>query len=337
MKKRMLIYATVATLGILVSCSTSSSNTSKTETSSATKSQTETTKSTTISDTSMTTTTVTTTNEPVTTTTTVTTTKKEPVTTTTTVTTTKKPVTTTKKVTTKEPTTTTKKVTTKKTTTTTKPKTTTTAKKTTTTAKSKSAYERAKFKIKPITPLYKQASMLACIEMVLDYYGYDVTQEELLDYFEVADATFYKGDNGETYGPTTWQYFVGDLNTTKYGGDWGLLKRIVKRYMENISSPKFHLLASEDSPEVIATAMEANVILIVWLWDDPSLYTWNGYLPDIGTIPVEFPKKQRYAVVIGASDSTITVSDPTSGKVIEYTYAEFDKLNKSYTLAFIPN
>lgn len=198
-------------------------------------------------------------------------------------------------------------------------------------ADSMDLYSKVKYKVSLTKSQFAspQASSIACAQLVLNYYGLSVTQNELLNYLEVAPAEFYQ-KNGLQYGPDTSECFVGDPNTTVYGCDSNPILNMCLKAVDSKGTAKISANVGTGGSK---KTDYRNKLSIVWLVENrannSSFSRWM-YEGSMGDGDLVFPKAYTCVVVIGATDNSVIVADPISNKITEYSNSEFDSMCWEY-------
>ncbi len=228
-------------------------------------------------------------------------------------------ITTTSQVTTKATTTTSKLVTT-----TAKPTTTTTTTTTTSKPISSNPIDKAKFKVSPIKAKYtSSATALACIQSVLEYYGYSCTQEEMVNYL-TTNSEFYE-ENGKTYGPNPIYYFVGDPTNTIYGSGAIPISEMLQKYLEAKNIDIYFESFFNTSFNLLTQEISNDNFVIVWIIDDPNgIIYYDKDLTFGGDTAIIWPTNIRCMLVIGTTSNSVILSDPSSEQIIEMSRDDYE-------------
>lgn len=251
-----------------------------------------------------------------------TTTKDNSKTTTTKATTAPAPQTTTtaKQSTTKPKTTTTTKQTTTKPATTTKKSTTTT----TTTAPKPAPDTKYILNVNIKTTDWVGGGSLACANMLLDYHGTHVTNEELLDnlyYLKLDDSKKTSDGCYILYYPAE-EAFIGDPCTQNYGSYAEPIVECMGEYNHNWQYSKSktddlcEFLKTEDSPIIVWTTEGMKEKKFVERFFIDTLY--------FGTYYYDLYNDTFAYLMVGYSDSSVFLVNPYTGKTEEYSKSTFN-------------
>lgn len=212
--------------------------------------------------------------------------------------------------------------------------TTTTSKKTsktTTTTKTieKTPMEKAKFKIEPIKAEYtSSATAFACIEQVLKYYGYNSSQKDMVSYLKI-DSEFYEKD-GKLYGPDPTMFFIGDPSNTKYGSGSRPISEAFELYREVNNISIYCKRSLNDSWEALKFDFYKNNFVIVWIGENVSYKV--AYYDKLTKAGMRWPDNIRCMLLIGMTDNSLILSDPTTQSTIEMSRSEYEKCTFSQCL-----
>lgn len=167
-------------------------------------------------------------------------------------------------------------------------------------------------------PLYPTGCEAASCAQLLNYYGYDVSLDEMIDAIPRKNI---KKKNGKRYGPDINKYFVGDPKgeyTSKnpgYGAFSPCVTKALQKVIDekegkhtavNISGCSFKTLLShisEGRPAIIWATYNMIVPQTVNSW----------YISGTGEY-FEYPRGTHVMVLTGFSDNSVTVTDPIGGK-----------------------
>ncbi len=206
-------------------------------------------------------------------------------------------------------------------TTTTTPKKTS---KTTTTTKAieKTPIEKAKFKIEPIKAEYtSSATAFACIEQVLKYYGYNSSQKDMVSYLKI-DSEFYEEDE-ELYGPNPNHFFVGNPSNTKYGSGSIPIYEAFNLYKKDNNININCEWIANDIFDTLNYHFSKNNFVIVWIGENVSYKV--AYFDKLTKAGMRWPDNIRCMLLIGMTDNSLILSDPTTQSTIEMSKTDYEK------------
>lgn len=170
-------------------------------------------------------------------------------------------------------------------------------------------------------PTVKYGSELACAALLLNFVGYDATEDDLLDLLEICEAP---DENGLWLSPYT--YYIGIPGESKYGSrDWPI-SDTVKAYISRNGYKGYLSVNSGVSADVssIQKIIDNNLPLIIWATKDMK----EGYpieiLPcDTINETFEWRENTQCFLVIGYDNDTenFILYDPCSEeRIVEYSY-----------------
>lgn len=146
------------------------------------------------------------------------------------------------------------------------------------------------------------------------------------EFLPLADANMYYGDDGKYYGADLNKFFVGDP-FSEHGIICGT-QAIVTAADTYLMSQKSHLSAKDitgSSVEELHRRVSKNQPVIVWItirMEDRR--EPQGWYTETGTY-VDWSTNDHCAVLIGYTDTTVTIADPISGE-IEYDRKQFENV-----------
>ncbi len=142
-------------------------------------------------------------------------------------------------------------------------------------------------------------------------------------------ADRYYGADGRLYGTDMNEYFIGDPFTA--GGiicGTGAIVTAADRYLDDQGSSMRALDVTGSSPEELYERVSQGQPVVVWVTismaDRGSTQGW--YTEDGGY--VDWSTNDHGAVLIGYTETTVTIADPISGR-IEYDREQFEKVFES--------
>lgn len=169
----------------------------------------------------------------------------------------------------------------------------------------------------PQMPDYPTGCESVSAVMVLKYWGKQITVDEFIDQYLPQSSYFYS-DKGVLYGPSPYEYFIGNpRTTTSYGCMAPVIKEALKlccknkRLVKDTTGTSVEDLCREyidrDIPVLLwATIdMQDTYTSATWKLEDGSLFVW--------------PKNEHCMVLVGYDEKYYYFNDPYSGQVQKYT------------------
>ncbi|MBM6751381.1 C39 family peptidase [Mediterraneibacter glycyrrhizinilyticus] len=171
---------------------------------------------------------------------------------------------------------------------------------------------------------------ITALTMVLQYYGYPADKTDMASgYLPTASADRYYGDDGRLYGTDMNEYFIGDPFTA--GGiicGTGAIVTAADRYLDDQGSSMRALDMTGSSPEELYKLVSRGQPVIVWVTISMAdRGSTQGWYTEDGEY-VDWSTNDHGAVLIGYTETTVTIADPISGR-IEYDREQFEKVFES--------
>lgn len=168
---------------------------------------------------------------------------------------------------------------------------------------------------------------ITAMTMVLNYYGYQADKMEMaLEYLPTVSADLYYGEDGQLYGPDLNQYFVGDPCTS--GGYICGPEAIITAandYLADEGSSFQAVDLTGTSPTELYQLVREDTPIVVWITISMQpRRTPQGWYTE-GNEYVDWSTNDHGAVLIGYSESTVTIADPIAG-IVEYNRDAFEKV-----------
>lgn len=169
---------------------------------------------------------------------------------------------------------------------------------------------------------------VTALTMLLQYYGYDVDKMTMVeDYLPTLPRKTWKGEDGKTYGPDLYNYFVGDpakASGTICGA--GAIETAANAYLADVESNLQALDITGTKASELYTYVARNVPVFVCATEHmndrkelrESWYTEDGR--KVGWAPCD-----HGVVLIGYSEDKVTVGDPGTG-LVTYSREQFEKV-----------
>ncbi|MCD8131939.1 MAG: C39 family peptidase [Lachnospiraceae bacterium] len=162
--------------------------------------------------------------------------------------------------------------------------------------------------------------------MLISYYGFSVDKVDLADnYLPTTAMTFYYDSNGTKIGPDMENYFVGNPHGTGAICGVSAIKTEVNSYLSANGSSLQAIDKTGISLDELYSYIDNDTPVMVWV----TIYmanrkTTKGWYTEDGRY-MEYASNDHGAVLIGYTDTTVTIADPISGKVT-YSRAQFEKV-----------
>lgn len=168
---------------------------------------------------------------------------------------------------------------------------------------------------------------ITALTMAINYYGYPADKTVMAsEYLTTASANRYYGADGRLYGTDMNEYFIGDPFTE--GGiicGTGAIVTAADGYLADAGSALRAHDITGSSPEELYRRVSSGQPVVVWVTVSMAdrratqgWYTENGDYVDWST-------NDHGAVLIGYTDTTVTIADPISGR-IEYDREQFEEV-----------
>lgn len=194
-------------------------------------------------------------------------------------------------------------------------------------AKESASAQIADFPIINQMPELPTGCEITALTMALNYYGYPVDKTVMAsEYLPTASADRYYGTDGRLYGTDMNEYFIGDPFTE--GGiicGTGAIVTAADRYLSDEGSSLRVLDVTGSSPEELYERVRQGQPVVVWVTismadrgSTEGWYTENGDYVDWST-------NDHGAVLIGYTETTVTIADPISGRM-EYDREQFEEV-----------
>ncbi len=160
--------------------------------------------------------------------------------------------------------------------------------------------------------------------IVLNYYGYDVSKMELIDYMPISN-NFYN-DGKKQIGPNPRKTFAGDPTKSYYGAYAPVIENTINLYLDSANSNMVAKDITGTSPKNLYKYIDSGIPVIVWATVEMKETrvgdTW--YFED-GTKFV-WTRGEHCLVLIGYTDDSVILSDPYDSRgTVEYSKSIFEK------------
>lgn len=171
---------------------------------------------------------------------------------------------------------------------------------------------------------------ITALTMALNYYGYPVDKTVMAsEYLPTASADRYYGSDGRLYGTDMNEYFIGDPFTE--GGiicGTGAIVTAADSYLADQGSSMRALDVTGSSPEELYERVSQGQPVVVWgTISMAGRAGTQGWYTEAGGY-VDWSTNDHGAVLIGYTDTTVTIADPISGQV-EYDRQQFEDVFES--------
>lgn len=165
------------------------------------------------------------------------------------------------------------------------------------------------------------------LTMVLNYYGYPADKVELAtEYLPQEPFRSYINDEGKEIGPDLEETFVGDP-TTAYGIICMTKPIMIEAndYLNdqgsNMTAVDISGVTFEDLYRYVSNDQPVVVWVTIGMVDRQAVRGWYTEDGDY----VDYSRSDHGAVLIGYTETTVTIADPISG-LVEYSREQFEKV-----------
>lgn len=174
---------------------------------------------------------------------------------------------------------------------------------------------------------------ITAMTMALQYYGYNVDKITMTtEYLPIVPANLHYGEDGRLYGNDLRKYFVGNPFTDAgYICGTEAILTAANGYLEEVGGSLRAVDKTGTSPEELYELVRKNTPVVVWVTEKmENRKTLRGWYTEDGTY-VDWTTNDHGAVLIGYSESTVTIADPLAG-IVEYSRTRFEKVfaSRSY-------
>ena len=162
---------------------------------------------------------------------------------------------------------------------------------------------------------------ITAMTMVMHHYGESVNKVTMAtEYLPCVPYETWTGDDGQTHGPDLHNYFIGDPTGTGCTCGPGAICTAADAYLSDAGSSLYSVDISGSSPEDLYALVNEDIPVVVWvtIGMEDRRTPQDGWYTDDGTY-VDWSSNDHGAVLIGYTDSTVTIADPIDG------YEIFDK------------
>ena len=190
-----------------------------------------------------------------------------------------------------------------------------------------SAYQIEDFPIVYQMPQLPTGCEITALTMALHYYGYSVDKVTMAtQYLPTAPAGTYYGSDGRLYRRDMEHYFVGDP-TTNLGYICGTsaIVTAANTYLEEQGSSLRAQDLTGAAPEELYELVSRDIPVVVWVtigMEDRR--STQGWYTEAGEY-MEWSTNDHGAVLIGYTETTVTIADPISG-LVEYDRQQFEEV-----------
>lgn len=168
---------------------------------------------------------------------------------------------------------------------------------------------------------------ITALTMMLDHYGYLVDKTVMAsEYLPTASADRYYGADGRLYGTDMDEYFIGDPFTE--GGiicGTGAIVTAADSYLSDAGSQLRALDVTGSSPEELYERVSQGQPVVIWVTISMAdRGSTEGWYTEDGDY-VDWSTNDHGAVLIGYTETTVTIADPISGRM-EYDREQFEEV-----------
>lgn len=171
---------------------------------------------------------------------------------------------------------------------------------------------------------------ITALTMVLNHYGFKADKIEMAGrYLPKTDAGTYYGEDGLRYGNDMENFFIGDpFATSGVICGIGALETAAEGYLQNQGSTLNPYDITGETPEELYARVAAGqpvlVLVTIYMADRREAQGW--YTQEGNW--VDWSRNDHGAVLIGYSESGVTIADPISG-IVEYPREDFESVYRS--------
>lgn len=166
---------------------------------------------------------------------------------------------------------------------------------------------------------------ITALTMVLNHYGFAADKVEMArQYLPTQPYTLFYGEDGRLYGSDLKHYFIGDPEGKGYVCGAEAIVSAADVYLKDAGSSLRAENLSGISPEKMYAFLDENIPVIVWTTihmerRQPA----EGWYTEYGDY-VDWSTGDHCGVLIGYTDSQVTLADPISGRVV-YDRGQFER------------
>lgn len=167
---------------------------------------------------------------------------------------------------------------------------------------------------------------ITALTMVLHYYGFDVDKVTMAtEYLPTEPYELWTDSDGELHGPDLRNYFIGAPTDVGYTCGTGAIATAADTYLEDAGSSMHAVSLLGAAPEELYAYVNDDTPVVVWVTIDMAdRREAEGWYTDDNTW-VDWSTNDHGAVLIGYTDSTVTIADPINGYEI-YDKSQFESV-----------
>ena len=172
---------------------------------------------------------------------------------------------------------------------------------------------------------------ITALTMTLNYYGYPADKTVMAsEYLPTVSPDLYYGEDGRLYGPDMNEYFVGDPFTEDgIICGTGAIVTAADEYLSDMGSSLRAVDLTGSSVEELYARVSMDQPVVVWVTISMAdRGEVDGWYTEDGEF-VGWSHGDHGAVLVGYTDTTVTIADPISGE-IEYDRAQFEEVFASW-------
>lgn len=171
---------------------------------------------------------------------------------------------------------------------------------------------------------------VTALTMVLNYYGFRVDKTTMAgEYLPKAEADIYYGEDGRRYGTDLNEYFIGDPFTSEgVICGTGAIVTAADAYLQEQDSTLRAKDITGTAPEELYRLVAQDIPVVVWVTISMEDRTeTKGWYTEDGEY-VDWSHNDHGAVLIGYTDTLVTIADPING-IVEYEREQFERVYRS--------
>ena len=165
-------------------------------------------------------------------------------------------------------------------------------------------------------PKYPTGCESVSAQMVLQFFGENITTDEFIDNYLNRSTEFYT-DGGVRYGPSPWEYFIGNPRSS---ASYGCMAPVIEEALSEYFGTKERVLnaTGKDLQTLCERYIDNGIPVMVWatinMLDTQPVNTW--YLSDGKRFT--WPGNEHCIVLVGYDSQYYYFNDPYVGATVRY-------------------
>lgn len=210
----------------------------------------------------------------------------------------------------------------------------------TTTTQTPIVYEEERLEVSEVkSKNYSSATAFACVEIVADHFGFETSQEDMLNYLNTVptEDAFVTYDDTEYLTVPLTSTFIGDpTDEEAIGSGFDAISFAVENYFqENDISLTVSTFGNSADFVDLKNYISEEKFLIRWIAEDTDNYTWLYEEDSFGSEPIKWYDNISCMLLVGAGENSATFYDPLTDTEITMTQDEYDDRALDYNLIVI--